>query len=474
MRKLLLSALLVLSLVGQSFALDTGSKLLLHGDGTDLGTTITDEIGKTVTNTATYDTYTKVMYHFEDAENDSTSNHNDFTAQGTAALSTAQKKFGAKSLLLDGNSDYLTVPDSADWDFGAGAFTFDCWVRPNSSEPSNYCIFSQDAGGANNQFYSLVIFKSIVQFSNYEGEYPTGAYVVRFTCPATWVADTWYHIAVVRIDNGNASTSWRIFINGVSKNLTLLSGAWNGSITAITGPLRIGCTRNAGFFGGYIDELRISKGIARWTANFTPPVAPYGQVTIDTGVKKFGTGSLLFDGSGSYLSLADSADWDFGSGNFTIDGQFRYGSVADTNVWVTQWNAGDTDRSFRLRGGSTGDFNLYFEWTTDGTSGTNVSKSVAWTPVIDTWYHVAVVRNGNDLKFYVNGTQQGATQDITGVTIFNSNQVLTIGRNGDTNQYYFNGYIDELRISKGVARWTGAFTTPARAYGDRRRNILTL
>src|SRR3990167_8969973 len=99
---------------GSSF--DSYTKLLLHGDGSDASTTITDEIGKTV------------------------------TAVGNAQLDTAQKKFGTASILLDGTGDYATVPDSDDWNFGAGDFTIDFWVRFNGvAESEAFCGQDQDA-----------------------------------------------------------------------------------------------------------------------------------------------------------------------------------------------------------------------------------------------------------------------------------------------------------------------------------------
>ena len=84
------------------------------------------------------------------------------------------------------------------------------------------------------------------------------------------------------------------------------------------------------FFNGYLDELRISKGIARWTSDFTPPSSPYGKVATVTSQKKFGTASGEFKGSGEYLSLADSDDWNVGSGDFTIDAWVKWNSVSDT------------------------------------------------------------------------------------------------------------------------------------------------
>jgi hypothetical protein len=106
---------------------------------------------------------------------------------------------------------------------------------------------------------------------------------------------------------------------------------------------------------------------------------------------------------------------------------------------------------------------LTFNYSTDGSA--TSTKTVSWTPTVGTWYHVAVSRSGNDLKLFVDGTQQGATQDVTGVTIYNSTSTLTVGATGVPDNY-FGGYIDELRISKGTARYTSTFTPETIPYDD--------
>ena len=174
----------------------------------------------------------------------------------------------------------------------------------------------------------------------------------------TWSpsANTWYHIALDR--NGS---NWYMFIDGVQ-----LAAAYSASNTFnnATGQLNVGAGYSpvGDFLNGWLDEFRISKGIARWTANFTPPTVAYGTtVALDTSVKKFGAGSALFYGSGGYLYTADHADWNFGTGDFTIDFWVNFTSLTlkqgfigqyqnSSNYWILGKNADNTLYIFRYGG----------------------------------------------------------------------------------------------------------------------------
>ena len=176
--------------------------------------------------------------------------------------------------------------------------------------------------------------------------------------------------------------------------------------------------------------------------------------------KKFGSSSIQFDGTGDYLSASDSDDWNFGSDNFTIDTWLRFNGSVPTSrdTIVSQFELTGRSWAFEFNGSSPA---LSFVYSTSGTGG--VIRSVSWSPSADTWYHVAVVRNGSDLMFFVDGAQQGSTQSITG-TLFDSSEDLKVGKYIDAQLQYFVGYLDELRISKGIARWTSDFSVPTSAY----------
>jgi hypothetical protein len=92
-----------------------------------------------------------------------------------------------------------------------------------------------------------------------------------------------------------------------------------------------------------------------------------------------------------------------------------------------------------------------------------ISISNAWNPADATWYHVAIVKNGTSYLMFINGTQIGTTQTSTGV-FQDVAAVMRIGLSGTSN--YLNGWIDEFRVSKGIARWTANFTPPTAEYAS--------
>lgn len=211
---------------------------LLHMDGADASTTFTDVKGHA------------------------------FTPAGNAQIDTAQSKFGGASGLFDGTGDRITTPASADWDFGTGDFTIEFFVRfnvlPPAGENNSYSIvgnygsstagwlvqFRTDAPGARLTFGS-------------SGDTPLDGF--------TWSpsAATWYHTAVTR-----ASGTVRAFADGVQIGSDVTN---TEDISGSTGVLMIGAL-NFGpiqHLNGWLDELRITKGVARYTANFTPPTFPF-------------------------------------------------------------------------------------------------------------------------------------------------------------------------------------------------------
>lgn len=198
------------------------------------------------------------------ADDESASAHL-MTFNGEAQLKTAEKIFGASSLYLDGTGDYLSIPDSDDWDFGANDFTIDSWIRPTSNA-HHHCPIS--AGDSLTFWRLLLISDGSVAFNSAI----SGVFQSDYSWPFGWTPNNWYHLAIVR--NG---TNLYCFKDG-----TLLSGSAStlistNSVTNGTGQLEIGRVvgLTSEYYEGYLDELRVSKGIARWTSNFSVPVLPY-------------------------------------------------------------------------------------------------------------------------------------------------------------------------------------------------------
>ena len=212
---------------------DTNTVLLLHGDGTDGSTTFTDVTGKTV------------------------------TPYGNAHISTAQSKFGGASMRFDGVGDRL-VCNHPDFVFNASPFTVELW-------------FYRVGAGTHSYIETLVDFRSTDNTTTgfTFGTRPTGEVGVYgfpsgmdFMARGTLIPGQFNHFAVV-----STGETGYVFLNGVQQ--------WTGAVTGANytdGNLTIGAGLSGGFeFNGYIDNLRISKGIARYTADFAPPTVPFSS-----------------------------------------------------------------------------------------------------------------------------------------------------------------------------------------------------
>lgn len=200
------------------------------------------------------------------------------TTVGTASVDNSIYKFGGGSLFCPtewasgGNAQsYVQVSPSSDWDFGSGDFTIETWFRPPS--------WSDYAGGGTvlvnlwkdgNNFWQFWSTKTNIGYQCISG----GSWVTNiYSDTVSSMADSWHHLAVVR--NGN---TWYLFIDGVNKNANLGVGSLSATQWFdAAANLYIGTGKGSGWndHPNWVDEVRISKGIARWTSNFTPPSSAY-------------------------------------------------------------------------------------------------------------------------------------------------------------------------------------------------------
>jgi len=194
----------------------------------------------------------------------------------------------------------------------------------------------------------------------------------------------------------------------------------------------------------------------------TRKVITNNNVTKSSTQKRFGNTSAYFNGTSAYLTTTANSDFNLGNGAFTIDCWIYVTDLSKYEILCSQY-AYNTSGAWFITFAVNSIFGLY--WTTDGTQATAAEVDVSWVKSVNTWYHIAVTRSGNNVRFFVNGIQQGTTQTVT-ATFFTSTANFEIGHflYAGTN-YYFPGYIDEFRISKGIARWTSNFTPPTRRYG---------
>jgi hypothetical protein len=215
---------------------DSNTKLLVHFNGTDGQQTYTAETGQTV------------------------------TFVSTAQLDIDQQVFGSSSLILDGNSDYVSVPDSTDWNFGTGDFTFECWVRFNQlPADGTYTNFIEQYVDSNNRF-SFIFNRSGGSWISF---HCVNGGVNKGSANCEWYPDAniWYHVAAIRSSLSPNFTM--LFVNGNQQGYDTIVTWLGASMPELSAPLCIGARPGSRFINGWIDEVRISN-VARWTTDFTP------------------------------------------------------------------------------------------------------------------------------------------------------------------------------------------------------------
>ena len=188
-------------------------------------------------------------------------------------------------------------------------------------------------------------------------------------------------------------------------------------------------------------------------------VTVYGDAQIDISDYKFGGASGLFDGDGDYLVLEDSDDWNFGYGDFTIDLWVRFDGLPTGNtILLTQHQSAVDYWQLSVNSSTNVTFHSYIN------NSEVVTMNAATGIIADIWHHLAVARNSNTYRLFLDGNQIGAD-------VINSNPMpdldgdLYIGASG-ADSYFFNGHIDEIRIVKGEAQWISNFTPPDNEYNS--------
>ena len=156
---------------------------------------------------------------------------------------------------------------------------------------------------------------------------------------------------------------------------------------------------------------------------------------------------MYFDGSGDAVYAPSNPALALGTGNFTVECWFY---ATATMNYAAMWTTDDGTNSASGIRLVTGPNNNYLTVGIGGSAVLTASSTYA----DNTWNHAALVRNGSTITLYLNGTSVGSFTNTTNFSL----QTFLLGRYGAA--YYWTGYIDDLRITKGVARYTANFTPP--------------
>ena len=280
--------------------------------------------------TTTGDVYypqTSLLMHFNGTNGSTTMTDNSknvlvATATNGAAISTVQSKFGGSSVLFDGTNDYVSIPTSNFNTFGSSNFTVELFFRSNQNN-QQYCSFISDEGGISS---GLTILLNIASSSDGKiGVWQTGCVTGLTSTNGGYNDNNWHHIAYVR--NGSIAT---IYVDGINQASTTVSG--NPSTPA--GAFIIGAaTGLSRYYNGYIDELRITNGIARYTGNFTPSTTQFldsaGDANSSVVVNSTATGFAIGTGGINGAQLAKAWVNFNGTGTVAITDSYNVSSITD-------------------------------------------------------------------------------------------------------------------------------------------------
>jgi len=412
-------------------------------------------------------TNTSLLLNYTNAGITDSTMINNLETVGDAKILSTQTPYASTyySNYFDGSGDYLTVPDNVAFTLSTNDFTFECWVNPTvGTSTTNNIVLSQ--WGSGNAF----IFRYVNGRLKFDG---AGSSVTGTTTTVT--AGQWNHIAITR-----SSSTVRLFVNGVIDATTGTIGALtDGASVVAIGAYTAGTSE---WVTGYISNLRLLNGTALYTTTFTPPTAPLTAITNtvlltcqsnrfldnstnaftitragDTSVQSFNpfqrnsATTLYFDGTGdgeNVSSLSGPL-----TGNFTYEAWvYPTSSALSYRVIFGLDSYATASTPFRLY-----QYGTNFQFWYTSTAGNFINSS---TITIAGWYHIAITRSGTDIRMFVNGIQAGTT--LTSAVNYPSS-AFRVGMDS-AGTYPFIGYISDLRVTNGVARYTTTFTPPTIAF----------
>ena len=426
------------------------------------------------------DAFTKLLLHFDETAgatvtNDASTSGNHGAATPFAGFATAAGgKFGGYGNFAGGCVQYA---DHVDWDFSSGDFTVDGWFYCTGGFGTTRQIIGQADPGVSLAGYSWAVW--IAASNQLTASVGNGSTTFGASTATTITAGGWHHFAFVRTGN-----ILKLFLDGIQEGGNI---AFSGAVLNSAYKLGIGCVgelTGSQLWVGALDEIRISKGKARWTSNFIPLDKAYsvsnprallhfdgsegGLAMLDDALgliwttqgtakkttvnPKFGSACLTLDGSG-WVDTPASGYFDFGAGDLTIDYWFNVsGGTGNRRICGQCANGSNFAWGHTLLGNNTITCSIYKAAAPTSVTGTTVYAAPGW-------HHLAFVRTGDILKLFLDGVQEGGNVAFTGPADASANK-LAVGRLGELVGINWNGQIDEFRMTVGKALWTANFTPP--------------
>jgi hypothetical protein len=359
-------------------------------------------------------------------------------------------------------SSYLTITNGSNIQLGSSNFTLEGWIYPTTV--SGACQFFT-LNGSTGGYYACVLQVANGQLGTAVST--SGSGWAQTPAYGTLVANAWQHVAVSR-----SGTNFYYYINGVQVGTFSLSGAlYNGTLNLL------GAYTNGtfGYYAGYLCDSKFTIGSALYTGStYTVPTAPVttgtntqflenyanagipdlamqndlqtvGSAQVSTSVVKYGTGSLSFNGSGSYLVAPNNPVYAFGTGDFTMECWYYSGATGQQSVLDTRSSGNGPGvlmytLSNKLR--------VY-------SNGGDVAGTISIPN--NSWSHLVVERISGALYTYVNGVRDINGSSYTANLTDNS---FVVGYDSKYGGFGLNGYLDDIRITKGLGRYTGSTFTP--------------
>jgi hypothetical protein len=356
--------------------------------------------------------------------------------------------------------DYVTTSTSSDFTLGTDDFTIEFFFKSNNSTNRIYStVIAANIDNANTGFWGLQMNKDSSGTIVWEDRGNTRITATNTNC----YNDQWHHLALTR-----EGTSVKLFLDGTQIGSTATYSYTYAGTSVVFGSRRFG----SGVWNGNMSNLRIIKGTALYTSNFTPPTKQLTAITNTvlltcqgntiadassgghtltangTAAANLGfpASAFEFDGTNDYVDIGASSDFNFGTGNFTIEGWVNSSTFStDNGAWR---------RFFKLDGPSVYNATGQLEFMVENTNGnlyvtgSGLSYTSSASLANGSWNHFAATRIGNTIYLYVNGAAAGS---ISYTGSFSPNSGSPRPRIGayTSSAGRFNGKVSALKIYKG-------------------------